>query len=143
MVGYRVAVATLLAHITVKDGTESAFEKIARHLFVTSHEQELGLVRYEYWRGSKPRTYYAHLSFVDFAAFIAHQTSEHHESASPEIGSIVEQIELEWVDPVEGASPLVPTVSQDLSSADDDLTRRYARIFEARISSWWLPFRSP
>lgn len=134
--------ATLLAHITVKEGAEADFEAIARHLFTTSHELEAGLVRYEYWRGSKPRTYYAHLSFVDFASFIAHQTSDHHEGSSAEIGRIVEAIELEWVDPVGGASPLVPTVAQDMSDAEAELTRRYARIFAARIAAWWLPFRS-
>lgn len=134
--------ATLLAHITVKEGLEGAFEAVARHLFATSHELEVGLVRYEYWRGSEPRTYYAHLSFADFASFIAHQTSDHHEGSSAELGRVVEAIELEWIDPVGGASPLVPTVAQDLSDADAELTRRYARIFVARIAAWWLPFRS-
>lgn len=134
--------ATLLAHITVKDGCEEAFEVIARRLFATSHEVESGLVRYEYWRGSDPRTYYAHLSFADFTSFIAHQTSAHHERESPQIARIVENIRLEWLDPVQGGSPLTTTAVQDLSASEDELTRRYAKIFEARIASWWLPFRS-
>lgn len=135
--------ATLLVHITVKEGSESAFEGIARDLFSASHSKEPGLVRYEYWRGTEPRSYYAHLSFRDFSAFIAHQTSDHHESSSPEISRVVESVRLEWVDPISGASPLGSTVAQDLSDSGDALTRRYARVFEARIASWWLPLRSP
>lgn len=135
--------ATLLVHITVKEGSESAFEDIARDLFSVSHSKEPGLVRYEYWRGTEPRSYYAHLSFRDFSAFIAHQTSDHHESSSPEISRVVESVRLEWVDPISGASPLGSTVAQDLSDSGDALTRRYARVLEARIASWWLPLRSP
>lgn len=134
--------ATILAHITVKEGSEAAFEQISRDLFGTSHETETGLLRYEYWRGSEPRTYYTLLSFVDFAAFIAHQTSDHHEEASPRIRDVVQDIRLEWLDPVEGASPLGRTVPQDLSGAADDLTRRYGKIFAAQVAEWWLPLRS-
>lgn len=134
--------ATILAHITVKEGSEAAFERISRDLYATSHRTETGLLRYEYWRGSEPRTYYTLLSFVDFAAFIAHQTSDHHEEASPRIRDVVQDIRLEWLDPVDEASPLGRTVPQDLSDSDDELTRRYGKIFAARIAEWWLPLRS-
>jgi len=73
-------VATILAHITVKPGAEARFEEISRDLYRASHAGEQGLLRYEYWRGSEPSTYYTLLAFTDFAAFIAHQTSEHHEA---------------------------------------------------------------
>jgi quinol monooxygenase YgiN len=134
-------VATILAHLKVKEGHERAFEDISRALYQASHAGEEGLLRYEYWRGSEPRTYYTLLSFVDFAAFIAHQTSDHHEAASPQLGSVLEGLRLEWVDPIEGASPLVATHAQDLSQAENALTRLYAERFAARIANWWQELR--
>ena len=68
---------------------EEQFEAIARSLYATSHETEKGLRRYEYWRGEEEGLYYTQLSFDDFLSFIAHQTSEHHETASPQIGAVV------------------------------------------------------
>lgn len=135
--------ATILAHLKVKQGHERAFEDISRALYQASHAGEEGLLRYEYWRGSEPRTYYTLLSFVDFAAFIAHQTSDHHEAASPQLGSVLEGLRLEWLDPIEGASPLVATHAQDLSQAENALTRLYAERFAARIAPWWTELRAP
>lgn len=134
--------ATILAHLKVKAGREREFEEVSRDLYRASHSGEEGLLRYEYWRGSEPRTYYTLLSFVDFAAFIDHQTSDHHETASPRLGTILEGIRLEWVDPVDGAAPLPATNAQDLSQAADALTRLYAERFAARIAPWWGDLRS-
>lgn len=133
--------ATILAHLKVKEGSERAFEEISRDLYQASHAGEEGLLRYEYWRGSEPRTYYTLLSFVDFAAFIAHQTSDHHEAASPKLGAVLEGLRLEWVDPLVDASPLLPTEAQDLSAAEDALTRLYAQRFAAQVAPWWTPLR--
>lgn len=134
--------ATILAHITVRPGSEADFEAISRGLYETSHETESGLLRYEYWRGSEPGSYYTLLSFVDFAAFIAHQTSDHHEEASPKLGKVLTGIRLEWVDPVDGAAPLPRTESQDLSHVADELTRLYAERFAARVAPWWQTVRN-
>lgn len=133
--------ATILAHLKVKEGSERAFEEISRDLYQASHAGEEGLLRYEYWRGSEPRTYYTLLSFADFAAFIAHQTSDHHEAASPKLGAVLEGLRLEWVDPLDDASPLLPTEAQDLSAAEDALTRLYAQRFAAQVAPWWIPLR--
>ena len=133
--------ATILAHLKVREGSERAFEEISRDLYRASHAGEEGLLRYEYWRGSEPRTYYTLLSFSNFAAFIAHQTSDHHEAASPKLGGVLEGLRLEWVDPVDDASPLPPTESQDLSHATDALTRLYADRFAAQIAPWWTDLR--
>ncbi|MSO58867.1 MAG: hypothetical protein EXQ63_00885 [Ilumatobacteraceae bacterium] len=133
--------ATILVHIVIRDGHEAEFEAIARDLHRASHAGEKGLLRYEYWRGSEPRSYYTLLSFVDFATFIAHQTSEHHETASPQLGPMVESLRLEWVDPVDGASDLPATNAQDLSAASDELTRVYAGRFAASVAPWWGPLR--
>ncbi|MFM8649579.1 MAG: putative quinol monooxygenase [Actinomycetota bacterium] len=133
--------ATILAHLKVKEGSERAFEEISRDLYQASHAGEEGLLRYEYWRGSEPRTYYTLLSFTDFAAFITHQTSDHHEAASPKLGAVLEGLRLEWVDPLVDASPLLPTEAQDLSAAEDALTRLYAQRFAAQVAPWWTPLR--
>lgn len=130
-------VATILAHISVTEGQEAAFESIARGLFDASHANDEGLIRYEYWRGEDRGAYYALLSFRDFASFIAHQTSDHHESASPELAEVVRHIRLEWVDPVSGASDLPQTASQSLDGELDELTRLYARRFAVREAAWW------
>ena len=133
--------ATLLAHITLKPGSEAQFEAIARGLYERTHADESSVVRYEYWRGATPSTYYTLLSFVDHRAFIAHQTSDHHEAASPQLGELVANLRLEWVDPIEGAGVLGPTGTQAAPTDADELTARYAARFAADVADWWLALR--
>jgi quinol monooxygenase YgiN len=133
--------ATLLAHITVRPGAEADFEAVARTLYERTHGTETDVVRYEYWRGRDPRTYYSLLSFNDHRGFIAHQTSDHHESASPELGRLIETLTLEWVDPVQGASELVPTEMQPAPDGADDLTVAYTERYAALVAPWWQPLR--
>lgn len=133
--------ATILAHLTVKPGAEARFEQIARDLYTATHDHESSVLRYEYWRGAAERTYYTLLSFTDFAAFIVHQTSPHHESAGPQLGTVLELIRLEWVDPIAGASDLPPTHHVAASDDADELTRRYTDRYSAQIADWWLAQR--
>jgi quinol monooxygenase YgiN len=129
--------ATLLAHITVRPGTEADFEALARTLYESTHATETAVRHYEYWRGAEPRTYYTLLSFDDHRGFIAHQTSDHHETASPELGRMIESLRLEWVDPVPGASALVRTRMQSASPDADQFTRDYTDRFAAVLADWW------
>jgi quinol monooxygenase YgiN len=133
--------ATILAHITVKPGNEARFEEVARQLHRATHEREHAVLRYEYWRGAEERTYYSLLSFTDNDGFLAHQTSDHHEAASPAIGELVESVRLEWVDPVAGASSLPATRPTEVPADASDLWRRYARWFAVQEAPWWLPLR--
>ena len=133
--------ATLLAHITVRSGSEGRFEEIARELFERTHADEPDVLRYEYWRGAEERTYYSVLSFPDHRGFIVHQTSDHHEVASPLIGAVVESIRLEWVDPIAGASDLPSTDTQSPPAGADELTEKYAARFAADVADWWLALR--
>lgn len=133
--------ATLLAHITVKPGFEAQFESIARTLHDRTHSFEQDVVRYEYWRGAVPSTYYTLLSFADHRSFITHQTSDHHEEASPLIGECVASLRLEWVDPIDGAADLVATEMQEAPDGADDLTQRYTDRFAADVADWWLSQR--
>lgn len=138
---YSRQMATLLAHIRVTPGCEARFESVARSLYSSTHSTETGVCRYEYWRGGDERTYYTLLSFDDHRAFIAHQTSDHHESASPTIGELVESIRLEWVDPIDGASPLPATEMLPAPPGADDLTTAYTDRYAAKIATWWLSLR--
>ena len=129
--------ATLLAHITVRPGAEADFEAVARTLYDRTHSTETGVRHYEYWRGAEPRTYYTLLAFDDHRAFIAHQTSDHHEAASPVLGGLIESLRLEWVDPVPGASALPPTRMQDALPDATELEVAYTDRFAAVVAEWW------
>ena len=133
--------ATILAHLTIKPGSEERFEAIARELHDGTHSLETKVLRYEYWRGEKPGTYYALLAFDDHRAFIEHQVSDHHELASPQIGEVCETIRLEWVDPISTSSPLPATNHQAAPPGADDLTTKYADLYAAKIADWWLSLR--
>lgn len=133
--------ATILAHITVKPGTEARFESIAREMYQGTHDTESDVLRYEYWRGADPRTYYTLLSFTDHRAFIAHQTSDHHETASPQLGEVIEAIRLEWVDPIANSSPLPATNHQEAPDGANELTEKYTRRFAAAVADWWASLR--
>jgi quinol monooxygenase YgiN len=133
--------ATILAHIQVHDGRERDFETVASELFSATHARDPGVRHYEYWRGAEPGHYYCLLAFDDFHAFLTHQTSDHHESATPGLGALIRDMKLEWVDPVEGASRLPSTRMQALPDGADELTSRYHRVFAAKIQEWWESMR--
>lgn len=133
--------ASILAHITVKPGAEQRFEAIARQLVEQTFAHETKVRRYEYWRGAAERTYYTLLAFDDVVGFLEHQTSDHHEQATPALGEVIESLRLEWVDPIQGAAPLPPTDPQDLPADASDLMRTYARRFAPAIQDWWLRLR--
>ena len=130
-----------MAHITVHPGMEGRFERVAADLYASTHAKESHVRRYEYFRGAVPGSYYSLLSFDDFLGFLEHQTSPHHEGASPELVELIEQFRLEWLDPVGGACDLPPTDMQELPAAANDLTRRYHQMFAAEVQAWWLGLR--
>ncbi len=134
--------ATILAHIRVRPGTEARFEAIARELHDATHRHETRVRRYEYWRGADERTYYTLLAFEDFLGFLEHQTSDHHEGASPALGEVIEGLRLEWVDPIAGAAPLPPTDPQAVPAGAPELVERYAERFAVELQAWWLPLRA-
>jgi quinol monooxygenase YgiN len=133
--------ATILAHIQIHPGKEIEFETLVRKLF-SGTVREPAKRHYEYWRGAAPGLYYCLLAFDDFHGFLDHQTSDHHEKASPELGRLIAKMRLEWVDPVQGASELPPTEMQDLPAGADELTKRYHKLFAATLQDWWQPLRS-
>ena len=122
--------ATLLVHIRVKEGFETEFEAIADELYEETHRHE-HVLRYEYWRSQSPGCWYALESFERYADFLAHQSSEYHERLAPRLREIMEEINLEWIDPLPGASPLPSTAepTEDLG----ELAQRYP----LRRAEWW------
>jgi quinol monooxygenase YgiN len=134
--------ATILARIRVKKGSEAPFESTVRALFAESHSVEKALRCYEYWRAQEPGLYYCLLAFNDFLGFLEHQSSAHHEAAAPALIEMISDLQLEWVDPVFGASPLPETSLQKLPDAASELIQRYAKLFPVCIADWW-PQRPP
>lgn len=132
---------TILAHVRVRPGAAPAFERIARDLYLATHSMETGVVRFEYWRGTEPDTYYALMSFADYLAFLEHQASRHQEGAGPALGTVVESMDLEWVDPLHEASPLERTAGQLLPPMASPAQRRFARHFPPEVASWWAALR--
>ncbi len=133
--------ATALVHIRVRPGTEARFERLARDMYAASHTTEATLRRYEYWRGAEERTYYALESFDDYAGFVNHQASDHHVSAAPQFREMFEEIHLEWVDPVQGASPLVATEGLALRDAATDVEADAFARHPVSVQDWWVPLR--
>ena len=87
--------------------------------------------------GASPRDQVGKPLFEDFDAFLRHQTSDHHEEASPRIGEICEDVKLEWVDPVPEAADAPPTEMQPLPEGADEKTALYHRVFAAKVQPWW------
>lgn len=131
--------ATILAHIKIFAGREQQFEDIIKPLYEATHRLEPDCRRYEYWRGAEPGRYYCLLSFRDFTAFMEHQASDHHEA--PDFPALLEEIRLEWLDPIQGASDLVTTRPQALPDDASALMKEYAKSHEVQVQDWWLPLR--
>ncbi len=134
--------ATILAHIRVKSGSEPVFERIAQTMFAASHGNERDLLRYEYYRSKTPRKYYCLLSFNNFVDFLKHQASPHHERAAKPLVEVISDLKLEWIDPVSGASPLPPTRLQPVPAAADALIRRYADMMPVEVAPSWTSLRA-
>lgn len=132
--------ATFIAKIKIFAGKESEFEEVAKMMFHETHEHEPTCLRYEYWRGAEPRTYYCMESFQDYNGFMSHQVSPHHEA--PDFGSLLEEIELEWLDPIQGACNLPETNPQELPVDASDLMKEYASTHPLTRQEWWLQLRS-
>ncbi len=131
--------ATFLAKIKIYAGKEADFEATAQQMFEATHGNEPNCRRYEYWRAPEPRTYYCMESFNDYVGFMIHQSSPHHEA--PDFGSMIEEMDLEWIDPIQGASDLVATNPQDLPDDANDLMRQYAENMPVQMQDWWLAQR--
>ena len=69
------------------------------------------------------------------------QISDHHEEATPPLMEVIEDEQLEWVDPVQGASPLPPTNPQELPEDAPDIAKTYDEILRIVAPNWWNELR--
>jgi quinol monooxygenase YgiN len=127
--------ATFLAKIKIVEGKEAAFEATAKEMFEATHKHEPTCRRYEYWRGREPSTYYCLESFDNYVGFMNHQASPHHEA--PDFGSMIEHMDLEWVDPIQGACDLAATEPQELPADANELMQQYAANMPIDMQAWW------
>ena len=54
---------------------------------------------------------------------------------------VIEDEQLEWVDPVQGASPLPPTNPQELPEDAPDIAKTYDEILRIVAPNWWNELR--
>ena len=132
--------STLLAKAKLKPEFEDFFEDIARAVFQATHQNESAVVRYEYFRGTDDRTYYVLLSFQDFDGFMEHQVADYHHNV--DFMDCFEEFRLEWVDPVDGASPLVQSQTRGTTdNSRDDRWNQYVQNHSEATPDWWLSQR--
>lgn len=134
--------ASLLAHIQTYPGKAGEFEAVMRLMYEITHATEADCLRYEYWRGANPGFYYCLLSYKDNRAFWAHQASDHHEGQLENFAACIEDLKLEVLDPVEGASPLPAASDQQLPADASNLLREQAAIVPVALMEWWLQQRA-
>lgn len=126
---------TILAHIEIKEGKEEKWEMIMADM-VKETMKEDGVLRYEYFKAQKPNAYYCLLAFEDKWAFYRHQNSDHHEGH--DFADVLQSIQLEYLDPVEDASPLPHTEDPPLTASMDDGMARAQKIYPTAMADWWL-----
>ena len=127
---------TLLAKIQVEAGKEKDFEEVMAYMYRETQQEE-GVLRYEYWRGTAPGFYYCLLSFTDTLTFWRHQASDHHEGQMANFQACIANLELEVVDPVSTASPLPATQEQALPEGETELVKTQAAQFPINSAAWW------
>ena len=134
--------STLLAHIKIVEGKEEVFENLSRALYEKTHANEDKVIHYEYWRGREKGSYYTLLAYPTYLDFlITHQISAHHEVAAAEYDGVIEDIDLEWLDPVDGASKLGPTEKQSVPEDASDLAKEYDKTHAVEVQNWWTALR--
>lgn len=128
--------ATLLTHIKIKPGKEEKWEAIIEDMVTQTLSTEKDVIRYEYWKGQEERSYYCLLSFKDKLAFYYHQMSDHHESHN--FADVIEDIKLEYVDPVSNAGGGLPsTVDAALPADATDAQKTAQERYPLSIPTWW------
>ena len=131
--------ATLLCHIEINPGKEQDFEAVMKEMYRRTHAEEPNCIRYEYYRGAQPNTYYSLLSFTDRFSFLQHQISDYHEGY--DFAAMIKSLEMEWVDPVADASPLIQTESGELPDTASETIKTAAQTYVINVQSWWQQHR--
>jgi quinol monooxygenase YgiN len=131
--------ATLLCHIEINPGKEDEFEAVMKEMYRRTHAEEPNCVRYEYYRAAQPGKYYSLLSFTDSVSFWEHQISDYHEGY--DFAAMIKSLEMEWIDPVKDASPMISTTSTKPPKEASDLIRSAAETYKIEVQSWWQQYQ--
>lgn len=134
--------SNILAHIQIHPGKEAQFEEVMAYMYRETHDNEQGVLRYEYWRGREPGKYYCLLSFDDNLTFWRHQASDHHEGQMARFAECIQELDLETVDPVAAASPLPATRDQEVPEDEPESVKIQAAEFPIALANWWLALRA-
>jgi quinol monooxygenase YgiN len=135
--------SSLLAHVKVVEGQEKKFEKLQKELYRQSHANEDCIIRYEHYRGRERNSYYSLLVYPTYLDFLLkHQISEYHEAAGAQFPGVIKDLDLEWLDPIEGAAPVGITEMQELPTDSPSLAKDYIKSYPAVIQDWWLRLRN-
>lgn len=127
--------ATLMVRIEVRVGKEAAFETMITELVDQTLANESAVIRYEYWKAQAPRCWYALLSFTGKSGFLAHQDADYHRNQPYD--ELIERMEMEWLDPVEGASPLPRTLDPALPENTPPSVAAWEQRSPITIATWW------
>ncbi|MBL6937290.1 MAG: antibiotic biosynthesis monooxygenase [Alphaproteobacteria bacterium] len=92
----------VLATIKIKEGTNEAFEAVAKELMAAVHANEPGNKVYQFCKSkSDPTTYVVMEIYADQAAFEAHGKTDHFRAIGPKMGpSMAGRPEIQFFDPV-------------------------------------------
>ncbi len=131
--------ATLLCHIEIHPGKEIEFEAVMKEMYRQTHANEPNCVRYEYYRAAQANKYYSLLSFTDGLSFLEHQISDYHEGY--DFAAMIKSLEMEWIDPVQNASPLIATHSASLPANANELINQAAQTYMIKVQDWWQQHR--
>ena len=132
---------TLLAKIQIHPGQESEFEDLMAFMYRQTHSTEDNVLRYEYWRGRETGFYYCLLGFPSNTAFWEHQASDHHEGEMERFGACIAELDLEIVDPVQGAAPLPATHDTPVEADAPENILKQAELYPIKLAEWWLGHR--
>ena len=132
--------ATLLCHIEINPGKETEFETVMKVMYRRTHAEEPNCVRYEYFRGAALNTYYCLLSFTNQTAFLEHQVSDYHEGF--DFAAMIKKLDMEWIDPVTEAAPLIPTAAGTLPESANEALKAAAKLYPISVQAWWQQHRA-
>jgi quinol monooxygenase YgiN len=118
------------------------FEEILQDMVAQTKSREPDCLRYEYFRGAEPNTYYCMLAFTSKIAFYHHQNSSYHDGYLEEFGACFAELRLEYIDPVAaGGSAFDPTTSPALPADADGPLREAQSRYPIAVQGWWMKLR--
>lgn len=134
--------ATLFCSLDIKADKLGEWERIITKLVNATREHEPDCLRYEYYRSSKDNRYYVLLSFHGATEFYEHQGADYHNRYFAEAMSFIEDLALEWIDPIRnGGSGLPSTYIQPISENASAQAKAEVSKCPIVVQQWWDTLR--